>query len=164
MKIRQKVLYRLAIALFTGIIFIYISCNPNNSTIKEPNQDFIQKYLDENVLNPEFGGKVFSTCKIFSSKSDKIFIWAYMQEFYKKDGKIEPGTGWSVPLVLNIEKINGNATIKSHNAPRDGELYSEDTKKLFPNELQRIIFDFQASQEIRELEKKSHERAKNYYG
>jgi hypothetical protein len=146
-----------------AILFINLSCNHSKTSQLPFNNDDIQKYLDGNVLSPEFGGKVFSAFKIFSSEEDNIYVWAFMQEFYKKDGKIEPGTAWSVPLVINIERINGNVTIKNFTAPRDGELYSEDIKKLFPKELQNNIFDFTSSLEMRELEKTSHDRAEKYY-
>ena len=66
-------------------------------------------------------------------------MWAYLQEYYIKDGKTVLGSGWSVPLVLNVEKTQDVINIKSHDAPRDGDLYSEDIKRLFPKEVQQAL-------------------------
>jgi hypothetical protein len=82
-----------------------------------------------------------------------------MQEYYKKNGKLEIGTGWSVPLILNIERISAQIVVKNHIAPRDGELYVKDIQNQYPKKIQQTIFDFPGSPEIRILENTSRKRA-----
>jgi hypothetical protein len=148
--------------MIPAILFCLIILNAcNNAKTSAPiaNTDVIQKYLDEKVMQPSFGGKVFSAHKIFKTENDKIYLWAYLMEYYKKDGKTEQGSGWSVPLVLNTTGSGANLIITSHQAPGDGDMYGEDIKKLFPKDIQQQVFDFSGSPEMPSLEKKSKDRS-----
>ena len=37
----------------------------------------IEKYLDTQVMQPGFGGRIFSAFKIFSEEEDNVFLWAF---------------------------------------------------------------------------------------
>lgn len=142
-----------------------LSCG-NREVKQTPSQsdnDAIEKYLDEKMMNPEFGGKVFSSHEIFQKTDDKIYMWAYLQEYYKKDNVIQQGTGWSVPAVLIIENSVEGLKILSHKVPGDGENYSKDIKSMFPDDIQKKIFDFSGTESIQKLEKSSKERAEKYF-
>lgn len=147
--------------LFFLIIFgfIFVSCQQKSSSLTKTDINNIEKYLDKKVMNPEFSGKIYSAHKVFMEQNEKIYIWALLQEYYKKNDKTEPGTGWSVPLVLYIEENPNGIIIKNHIAPGDGDLYSEDIKKLFPIEIQQQIFDFSGTEEMRKLEEISKKRS-----
>jgi hypothetical protein len=119
----------------------------------------IEKYLDEKVMQPSFGGKIFSAHQVLMTDKDKIYIWAYVQEYYKQSGKTELGSGWSVPMVLNIEWKAGLWSITGHETPGDGSQYGDDIRRLFPQELHQKIFDFSGTDDMRSLEKRSVERA-----
>jgi len=95
----------------------------------------IEKYLDTQVMQPCFGGRIFSAFKIFSKKEDNVFLWAFLQGYYEKDGKTILGSGWLVPLVLEIERNTDGINIIGHKTPRNGELYGQDIKKMFPENI-----------------------------
>jgi hypothetical protein len=82
-----------------------------------------------------------------------------MQEYYKKDDKLESGTGWSVPLLLYVDMSSGKLRILGHIAPGDGDNYATDVKRLFPGSIQKEIFDFPTSDKARKLEGEALERA-----
>jgi hypothetical protein len=147
------ILLSIALALFL------FSCGGSKTVNTAVDNAVIEKYLDEKVLEPSFGGKIYSSHKVFGTDGDKIFIWAYLQEYYKKEGKCEAGTGWSVPMVLNTSTTNGKLSIISHTVPVDGDMYSSDIKKLFPVAFHQQIFDFTGSSDIKDLEKRSLQRA-----
>lgn len=155
----------LQLILILSVFTFMLSCG--NSKVKQtPSQsdnDAIEKYLDEKMMNPEFWGKVFSSYKIFKKTEDKIYLWAYLQEYYKKDNILQKGTGWSVPAVLIIENSDEGLMIISHNVPVDGENYSKDIKSMFPDDIQKKIFDFSGTESIPKLEKTSRERAEKYF-
>jgi hypothetical protein len=85
-----------------------------------------------NFVVPEFGGKVFFAFEKLGE--DKIdgrateYIWLYALEYYEKDGRLQKGTGRSLPLALYFE----NGSPIALNAPRDGSLYRDDIQKIFP--------------------------------
>lgn len=152
-----KFIFPLVAVLFT----LLLSCgNKKSETIAVADNDVIRDYLDTKILKPEFGGKVFSAHKIFHSDAGCIYIWAYMQEYYKKDESLESGTGWSVPLVLYVDMSSGKLRILGHIAPGDGDVYATDVKRLFPGAIQKEVFDFPTSDKARVLEGEALERAK----
>jgi len=139
-----------------------VSCKQKTAPIGTTDRDFIETYLDTKVMEPSYGGRIFSSYKVFLEEGDKIYVWAFMQEKYKKDGSMLPGSGWSVPLVLNIGNVSGNKTVISHTAPRDGELFSKDIETLFPEKIRNEVLNFTGSEEMQKLEEKSRLRSKNF--
>ncbi len=158
-----KQLQRKPIYLLLFSFLLLVSCLQNQLKLTADDSKQVEKYLDTKIMATSFGGSVFSANKIFTIEKDKIFLWAYLQEYYIKDGKTVLGSGWSVPLVLNVEKTQDGINIKSHDAPRDGDLYSEDIKRLFPKEVQQKIFDFPSTAEIYQLKEISLKRSKTLY-
>lgn len=70
-----------------------------------------------------------------------------MQEFYEKDGMVEPSSTWSVSLVIYVASINDNFIRESHTAPRDGDLYAYEIKKTFSERLVKYYFQFSSISE-----------------
>jgi len=68
------------------------------------------------------------------------------------------GSGWSVP-ILNIEKNSGEIIITGYKAPRDGELYAQDIKTMFPETIRTQIFAFPGTPEMQKLQQKTSARA-----
>ncbi|MEI6765934.1 MAG: hypothetical protein WCM76_09855 [Bacteroidota bacterium] len=149
-----------SVFLIAIILFIATSCgNKKVESIIVADSAVIQNYLDNKLVKPEFGGKVFSAHKVFHTDAGTICIWAYMQEYYKKDDKLESGAGWSVPLLLYVDMTSGKLRILGHIAPGDGDNYTTDVKRLFPKSIQKEIFDFPTSDKARKLEGEALERA-----
>jgi hypothetical protein len=153
-------------AILTGalsLLLIFTGCQPKNQTPEgsstADDQNVIEKYLDEKVMQPGFGGRIFSAHQIFTSETDKIYLWALLQEYYKKDGQTLTGTGCSVPMVLNIRRENGKMIILNHSTPGDGDRYAADIRKMFPAGIHQKIFDFPGSADMRSLEDRSKKRA-----
>jgi len=149
----------LVFALVLTLIVASCSQKNNQLTVKDVKQ--IEKYLDTKVMDPAYDGVVLSAHKVLLKKDNTLYIWAYMQEYYKRDGKTMLGSGWSVPLILTIEPGAFGIVVKSHKYPSDGELYSKEVKELFPREIQQQIFDFPASQDLLKLQEISLKRSKN---
>jgi len=124
----------------------------------------ITTYLDENLLLPNFGGKVFTAHEILGAKAEEIYVWAYAQEFYKQNNALEKGTGLSCPAVLTIDSQDGKEVkIVDHKLPRDGSFYSQDIKTMFPKKVQDAIFNINQGQTIPELSYQVEERAKKWF-
>jgi hypothetical protein len=111
-------------------------------TVSPTDEVVIQTYLDQRVITPVFGGKVFSAFKIIGTDPGKIYVIALLEEYYKKDGQVERGTGMYCPIVLNVQNGSNEIVIVRHRLPRDGADYSKDVKSMFPKELQQQIMDY----------------------
>jgi hypothetical protein len=154
---------RSGILLTLFFLVFAIACNTKIKSLSQNDSDAIQKYLDEKVMQPSFGGRVFSAFKLLKQESGKLNIWAYMQEYYRKDGKMEIGSGWSVPMVINIEETSSGIKIKDHFTPGDGDRFSEDIRAHFPGDIQKQIFDFPGTPDMRNLENTSKQRAEKFF-
>jgi len=151
----------MVVVIMISTILTISGCSHNTTllTVTETENILILDYLDQKVFSPNFGGKVFSAYKLLGRETGKLYIWAIIQEYYKKDGILETGTGWSVPLVLNLAESGGNEKISSHISPRDGSLYSKDIEKLFPRNLQKTVLYFPSnSEQVKEVGQKLNER------
>lgn len=151
----SKVLFVLLLTL------IAVSCSQKKKQLTVTNVKQIEKYLDTKVMVPAYDGVVLSAHKVLMQDNNTLYVWAYLQEYYKKDGKTMLGSGWSVPLILTLEENADGIMVKNHKYPRDGELYSKDIRELFPSEIQQQILDFPASQDLRKLQEISLKRSKN---
>lgn len=127
----------------------------NEISESESDKQLIENYLNEETINANFGGEIFSVFHIFdSSQTDnEIYIWAFSQEYYYEDEAFKQGTGWSIPMVLQFEQDNGGLlTILGHMVPRDGSYYTEDIKAMFPSQLHNEIFNFETSPHLNDLQ------------
>lgn len=112
----------------------------------------ITAYLDDNLLSPNFGGKIFTAHEILGANAEEIYVWVYAQEFYKQNNVLKKGTGISCPIVLIIDLQNGQEiSILDHKQPRDGSYYSQDIKTMFPRKVQEAISRIHQGQTIPEL-------------
>lgn len=154
-------LFKSSAFLFALVLtLMVVSCSQKKRQLTVTDVKQIEKYLDTKVMDRAYNGVVYSAHKVLMQKDNTLYIWAYMQEYYKRDGKTMLGSGWSVPLILTIEPGADGIIVKSHKYPADGELYSKDIKELFPREIQQQIFDFPASQDLRKLQEISLKRSK----
>jgi hypothetical protein len=151
-----------SLVVISMLIFLGACSKDSSQTISNEDNLVIQTYLDQKVLTPIFSGKVFSAHTVLGTDSGKIYVWALLQEYYKKDNAIERGTGWSVPLVLTVEKGSNGTVIVKHQYPGDGAKSAEDVKLLFPKDLQKEIFNFPATQQSRDLENLAKNRAEQW--
>lgn len=119
----------------------------NSLSITKDDEKEILKYLDtktNDILAPT-NGKVYSAFYILGTDNDKIYTWVI-----KKEEIIRSSV--SLPVVLNVETINGKIKVISHKFPRDGHDGAEDIKKLFPENVRHIMYDKNHNERIIQLQ------------
>lgn len=140
----KKIFLILCIAIFVGGIALYLNQQEGKSQEKSSNilegvskNEAVQKYLEENeeFNKPSFGGKNFVAYKKLGEKSagnlTEQYLWVLAQEYFIEDGSLQKGTGISGPVLLVFvdKKIDGLRF------PRDGNLYINDLREMFPSEV-----------------------------
>ena len=134
------VLLAIPLLLIIGFI-VYKNNNQDNNNISpqenlSSENTIIENYINENVLKPEFGGKVFCAFNKYGSEenNDKIYyyLWTYCEEYFNKDGSILMGSGVSMPVKLTASINENEIQIDSFVQPIDGEGYSKSIKNMFP--------------------------------
>jgi len=115
-------------------------------------------YLEKNALDTNFGGQVFADYYEFGREDGELFLWAYVVEYYQKNGQLQMGSGRSGPMVLTF---SDNGSIKGHWQPRDGENYARDIKKRFPEQYQNEVLEFQTRHRdtLQDLKESTRNRA-----
>ena len=95
----------------------------------------IKDYLNQKVAGRGFGGRAYCAYEVLdaerSDASQKLYLWAVCQEYYRKDQKLEAGTGGSFPVALTIRKENEKAEVLSHQIPGNGSHYRPHLEAMF---------------------------------
>jgi hypothetical protein len=160
------------VILITGICFIYfnqteqISCTQEAKICSDgsavgrigPNCEFavcpLNNQLEKSITDylvsqSQFSWKTKSDsrnlCVIENLLENELFpkyVWAYCVEYDANNGKVLSGSSLPVkidyPNELSFYDIDGF----SYEVPGDGSQYSEDVKRIFPQEIQQKIFNF----------------------
>jgi hypothetical protein len=122
------------------------------------------------LLTPSHDGKIFVAYKLLGDSLEgstkTLYVWAYIQEYYVEDGKLQEGSGMSVPIAIQARLIGKYYLPVSYEIPQDGGQYAVDVKRIFPTEFHDFIFGKDVGEkndELRKLEKQLQVNAKNYY-
>lgn len=117
-----------------GMIGLLLLTGCSNSAVTEEDRMEIERYISQEVMDPNFGGEVFNAYEILATNGEKgeIYLWALIEEYYKEGAEVEQGSGMSVPMVLKVDRSEGAFKVISHTLPRDGSFYADDIKEMFP--------------------------------
>lgn len=87
-------------------------------------------------------------CAVENLKPEKelfpLYVWVYCGEYIIEDGELKTLSGSSGPAKINYpnELSFYGLSRFSHEVPGDGSYYAEDVKRIFPEDVQQKIFDF----------------------
>jgi hypothetical protein len=113
--------------------------------------------------------KSFSNAKVFGTKSIgenelEVYAWVMEESFYKEEEKVIVAAGSSIPHKFIIETIGGEYQILDYQIPRDGNLYSEDMKEIFPLGVRTAFDGIYDESGNNILADALREQVKEYYG
>ena len=83
-----------------------------------------------------------------------LYVWVRCGEFILQNGELKELSGSSGPAKIDYpnELSYYDISKMSHEAPRDGSLYSKDIKTIFPLNVQRRIADFNGANLNKKIE------------
>ena len=83
-----------------------------------------------------------------------LYVWAYCGEYVIQDGGLKILSGSSGPVKIDYPNALSFYDLDRffYEVPRDGTYYSEDIKKIFPENLQQRIFNFDRRNIIKKIE------------
>lgn len=127
----------------------------------------IKEYLlASNFTQTSFDGTSFIAferlAEVSTSTRVTEYLWLMSQEYYKKDGMLEKGTGVSLPIALYFDHDQPVAI----NTPRDGSFYTQDLQKIFPEDIKSKpeIVDFTTHATlVTKLEEDIRSQAEKYF-
>ena len=78
----------------------------------------------------------FTSVHYFGSRYNndelKVYLWVLFKEYDTSNNRFEEHRGFSIPHVININVKDDNFEIISYDIPKDGSLYKDSIKDLFP--------------------------------
>jgi predicted secreted protein len=130
----------LSIIILAGIL---ASVSPAENTCQSGKgiKEKVIAYLEDSALEPGFKGEIFADYYKFGRDENNLYIWAYVCEYYKKDGRLRLGSGRSGPMIIALSQ---EGVIKDHWQPGAGEEYPGSIKDNFPKKFQNDILNFQS--------------------
>lgn len=127
--------------------------------------DAISNYL---LIQKEFSWKVredsFNICSVENLDPDKelfpLYVWSYCGEYVLEGGKLKTVSGSSGPVKVDYPNELSFYDVErfSHEAPGDGSRYGEDVKRIFPENIEKRIFDFDPGEIIKRNEEAALEK------
>jgi len=106
----------------------------------------VNGYLSMFVVEPVHDGQVFCASETLgverTGNAIKAWVWALCEELYPEQGVLQPGAGFSGPVMVyllsNTERYlpsSGDQYMATGMArPRDGSLMAGDIQRMFPAE------------------------------
>lgn len=127
----------------------FCDCSKERQQSFTQRDEAIEQYL---LTQKEFSWKTESdsrnACVFERLSSDNILfpspLWVYCSEYKIKDGDIVRLSGMTGPALIDYPNELSFFDIDrfSHQAPRDGSLYSKDIKKIFSKDVQEKILNY----------------------
>lgn len=108
---------------------------PQNSFSQQVLEILIKDYLAENLLKPNFGGKIFCDYYLYGYNDQTAYLWAHCEEYYPENNQLKIGSGLSQPLKLELTGRKEVPAIVNHTFIEDGKNYEQSLRNNFPEEL-----------------------------
>ncbi|MFA5368782.1 MAG: hypothetical protein WC303_02095 [Candidatus Paceibacterota bacterium] len=136
---------------------------PNSEKTSGFNNDKIEKAITDYLLTEQYfswrnRNDSFNFCAIENLDTEKqlfpLYVWVYCGEYVVENGKLETVSGSSGPAKINYPNELSFYDIKkfSYEAPGSGSQYGDDIRKIFPENVQNRIFNFNANSIIERIE------------
>jgi len=159
------IVFFLAILLYGGFLAF-----ERSSSSKKPEpvfynfgNDQVEKAITEYLSTQQYFGwttkedsRNFCSIEKLDQENDlfPLYVWVYCAEYAVRDGGIKTLSGSSGPAKISYpnELSFYDLSRFSYEAPGDGSQYGEDIKRIFPENLQDMVFNFDRDNIIRKNE------------
>jgi hypothetical protein len=170
----RKKLFSVIIIVILPVLILF-GCQNNKEESSSNTLDYsklkeiIHDYLQNNIISPHFGGKVFCSYELFGNEiqndSIYIYLWTLCMGYYIENGNLKKGPGVSMPVALIALPSQQGYEIIEHKRPMAGEDYGESIREIFPRKYHKNIFPEtkEYNRRANNLMKDTERQAKIYY-
>lgn len=132
----------------------------------------ILEYLQEendNQIKKHDNEKWFISFRIYLLEEKKrdslynVYAWVLGESYYDKNNDVLKESGFSIPYKFVVENNKDNFVVTKIVNPRDGSLYDDDMKKIFPSYVIRDIKNVYTDGTIERLEMDIQKQVKLYF-
>lgn len=138
-----------------------------NITFTEDAIKVIQEFVTEGYAKAD-NAESFVSIRIYGHSfiSDdmlEVYIWVLEETFFPQQGKIVLENGSSRPCLVTVNITNGGFTVIGKQFPRDGSLYPQDMKGMFPAWIRLRLNNIHRSGEITRLSQEIRSKARQHF-
>lgn len=131
----------------------------SNDQIEKAVVDYIltQEYFSWKTIDDSFNFCVIDNLD-FENEIFPLYLWVYCGGYILENDELKNLSGFSGPVKINYPNELSFYDFRrfSYEAPRDGSLYIEDIKDMFPENIQQKILNYDASIIIKKTENIAH--------
>lgn len=147
---------------------------PSIEDLDEYVEDEIDYAIDEYVVNisdteSHHNEKYFSAHRTYlyeekeKNKVFNVYAWVFEEGYYWDKNEPTKSSGSSIPYKFVIEKIDDKWVVTDSKIPRDGALYKEDMKAIFPNDVRKEMKKIEYDGTIENLKADIDKQVKLYF-
>lgn len=92
-----------------------------------------------------------------------IYAWVQEEKYYLEDNEIKQESSSSIPYKFEVKYIDNEYVVTDSRIPRDGSLYAEDMKNIFPYWVRKDMEDNYTDGTIKRLKLDIQEQTKLYF-
>lgn len=137
----------------------FAKCPPSEFGNDYIEQAIIDYLLTQNKFSWQTEEDSYRFCVIENLDPKKelfpLYVWALCEEFKMNDGnELEVLSGFSGPIKIDYPNVLSFYDVNrfSYEAPGEGSNYSKDIKEIFPNNVQKVISDFNVDSMIDKID------------
>lgn len=138
--------------------------SPNSLLSNSEFQNVLKSYVIEKQGMTSKGGQVFAALDVFGVEEQggliDVYLWALIEEYVWVQG-LMPGTGSSIPMMVQLKREGSSYHPESYKVPRDGSYFGEDIKVIFPEKYQSKVFA--RSGNVLDLSQQNKQQAMEYF-
>ena len=129
--------------LLTLLLLLTVGCTSREFQLSDVDRTVIENYIRTEYRTGGSLGNTLVAVDILGSdrRKEEVYIWALIEEYSFGEIGAEVESGASLPFVLDVDIDDGFA-IAGSRIPRDGSMFSEDVKNIFPDRLHDKILDY----------------------
>ncbi len=138
MKISKIVFLLVMVAIFIS------GCAPGDMELTDIDKTVIENYIRSEYRTGGSLGNTLVAVDILGSdvRKQEVYIWALIEEYSFGEFDAEVESGASLPFVLEVDTSDDGFAVTGSRMPRDGSMFTQDVKDIFPTELQNRILDY----------------------
>ena len=131
-------------------------------------KDYLIEKLDNDPTHHE-NEKGFASFRIYLlDEKEKnfhynIYAWVLEEKYYLENNEIKKESGSSIPYKFIVKYINNKYVVTDLKIPRDGSLYKEDMKNIFPKNVRNDMNNIYMDGTIERLQLDIQEQIKLYF-
>jgi hypothetical protein len=138
-----------------------------NMSFAEDNIKVIQEYLTAGHAKSD-NAESFASFRIYgysfiSDEKVEVYLWVLEEIYFPQQGRVVKESGSSMPCLVTVDLTNGGFTVIGKQFPRDGSLYAQDMKEIFPAWVRYRLNNIHRSNEITKLSQENKNRAMQHF-